>query len=170
MIGIIAAMEKEVKNFLSFMGNYKVKKIHYLTFYLGKVGKNKIVLCVSGIGKVSSGMIVSIMIDHFKGIDAIINIGVSGGYKGAVNCGDVVVGKNYSYADVDGTCFENHDYGQIPGLPTYLSGNEEMIKKIKEDVKVGTILTGDKFFTSHEECEKLVNTPTDCCLRKRSGN
>ena len=156
MIGIIAAMEKEVKNFLSLMGEYEEKKIHHITFYEGKVDNNDIVLCVSGIGKVSSSMIVSMMIDHFK-VDTVINIGVSGGFGKNVNCGDVVIGTMYSYADVDTTCFTGHEYGQIPYLPKYYFGDSALIKKIKTEAVYGTILTGDKFFTSFKECEKLVN-------------
>ena len=156
MIGIIAAMEKEVNNFLSLMEKYKTKKIHHLTIYLGKIGKQKIALSVSGIGKVSSSMIVSIMVDHFK-VDKIINIGVSGGYSVRVKCGEVVVGKKYSYADVDTSCFTGHEFGQVPGLPTYYTGDEDLISKIKTDVVFGTILTGDKFFTSGEECDEIVN-------------
>lgn len=154
MIGIIAAMEKEVTNFLSLMGKYEEKKIHHLTFFIGKVGNNDIVLCVSGVGKVSSSMIVSIMIDHFP-VEKIINIGVSGGFN--VNCGDVVVGTKYSYADFDTSCFPMHEYGQVSGLPKFLDGDPDLIKKIKTDVVYGTILTGDKFFTSVEECNDIVN-------------
>ena len=157
MIGIISAMEKEITNFLQMMKDYKETKIHHITFYEGKVGKNAIVLCVSGVGKVSAGLIVSIMVDHFKDVEKIINIGVSGGYYGAVQCGDVVVGTKYSYADADPTCFDGYLYGQIPNLPQFYHGDESLIKNIKNDVKFGTILTGDKFFASHEECEKIVN-------------
>lgn len=157
MIGIIAAMQKEVNNFLNMMKDYKETKIHHITFYEGKVGNNDIVLCVSGIGKVSAGLIVSIMVDHFNGITNIINMGVSGGYYGAVQCGDVVVGTKYSYADVDTTCFEGYLYGQVPNLPQFYNGDQELIKKIKTNVIYGTILTGDKFYTSSLECEKIVN-------------
>ena len=150
MIGIIAAMDKEVKSFLGLMGEYKEIKVHHITFYQGKVENKDIVLCVSGIGKVSSSMIVSIMIDHFK-ISCLLNIGVSGGFGKNVNCGDVVIGEKYSYADVDTTCFEGHLYGQIPYLPKYYFGDKELINKIKTKAIYGTILTGDKFFTSFTE-------------------
>ena len=157
MIGIIAAMEKEVKNFLELMGKYEEIKIHHLTFYKGKVNKNEIVLCVSGIGKVSSSMIVSILVDHFKNIEVIINIGVSGGYGKEMKCGSVVVGTKYSYADVDTSCFTGHLYGQVPALPLFYEGDKDLISKIKDDCFFGTILTGDKFFTSIDECDNIVN-------------
>ena len=53
MIGIIAAMEKEVTHLLELMKEYKEKKIYHITFYQGTIGKTEIVICVSGIGKVS---------------------------------------------------------------------------------------------------------------------
>ena len=102
-------------------------------------------------------MIVSIMVDHFKGIEKIINIGVSGGYGKNTNCGDVIVGVKYSYADVDATAFDNHLFGQVPYLPKYYFGDEDLIKRIKIDVKKGTILTGDKFFSDVNECNDIVS-------------
>ena len=157
MIGIIVAMEKESKDFLSLMKDVKEIKIHHLTFYKGSLNNKDIILTVSGVGKVSSSMIVSIMIDHFDNIEVIINLGVSGGYGALVTTGDVVVGTNYSYADVDTSCFTGYEYGEVPGLPLYYYGDEKLIKKIKSNVVYGTILTGDKFFTDFIECKKLVD-------------
>ena len=157
MIGIIVAMEKESKDFKALMKDVKEIKKHHLTFFTGSLNNKDIVLTVSGIGKVSSSMIVSIMIDYFKDIERIINLGVSGGYGALVNKGDVIVGTKYSYADVDTSCFTGYSYGEVPGLPLYFDGDPDLIKKIKSKVVFGTILTGDKFFTDFEECENIVN-------------
>lgn len=157
MIGIIVAMEKEAKDFLSLMKDVKETKIHHLTFYNGILDNKDIVLTISGIGKVSSSMIVSIMIDHFENIERIINLGVSGGYGALVTTGDVIVGAKYSYADVDTSCFTDHEYGEVPGLPLYYEGDPELISKIKTKVVFGTILTGDKFFTDFNECKNIVD-------------
>ena len=156
MIGIIVAMEKEAKDFLQKIQNIKETKIHQITFYEGTLDNLEVVLTISGVGKVSSSMIASFMIDHYKTIEKVINLGVSGGYGKHVKCGDVVVGTKYSYADVDCSCFDGYLYGQIPGLPKFFLGDEELISKIKADVVFGTILSGDKFFSEKEECDKIV--------------
>ena len=156
MIGIIVAMEKEAKDFLKNLQNIKETKIHHITFYEGTLGNLDIVLTISGIGKVSSSMIVSIMIDHYQNIEKVINLGVSGGYGDLVKCGDVVVGTKYSYADADCSCFENHIFGQIPYLPLFYTGDNDLISKIESNVVFGTILTGDKFFADKNDCDEIV--------------
>ena len=47
MIGIIVAMEKEAKDFLSLMKDVKETKIHHLTFYNGTLNNKDIVLRVN---------------------------------------------------------------------------------------------------------------------------
>lgn len=155
-IGIIAAMEKEVKNFKLMMKDLKEVKKQHITFYVGNINNNEIILVVSGIGKVSSGIIVATMVNTFNNIDRIINVGVSGGNARYLERGDVVIGVNYGYADVDCTVLDNHPYGQLFGFPKIFDADPVMLDLVKNnpgvcDFKLGTILTGDKFFGNNEE-------------------
>lgn len=159
-IGIIAAMEKEVVNFKKMMKDLKEVKKQHITFYVGEINNNEIILVVSGIGKVSSGIIVATMVNTFDNIDRIINVGVSGGNARYVNRGDVVIGVNYGYADVDCTVLDNHPYGQIFGFPKMFLADSLMLELVKNnqnlcEFKLGTILTGDKFFGNNEEINMI---------------
>lgn len=152
-IGIICAMEKESKDFLIAMGEYETIKIHHVTFYKGKIKNNEIIFAVSGIGKVQSSMIATLLFDNFT-IDKLINLGVSGGNSRYVKRGEVVIGESYSYADANAEAF-GHPFGSIPYCPKYYEGDKELISKVNEDCIIGTILTGDKFFIDGEEVKYL---------------
>lgn len=159
-IGIIAAMEKEVKYFKSMMDDLKEVKKQHLTFYVGKINNNEIILVVSGIGKVSSGIIVATMVNTFDNIDRIINVGVSGGNARYVERGDVVIGVNYSYADVDCRALDDYPFGRIFGFPKMFDCDQLMLDLVKNkgklsNFKLGTILTGDKFFIDDNEINQI---------------
>lgn len=161
-IAIIAAMEKEIKNLKEMMKDLDVLKVQHLTFYQGKINNNEIILVVSGIGKVLSGMLLATLVNTFSNIDHVINVGVSGGNGKYLSRGEVVVGLNYSYADCDCTALDNYPYGQIFGYPKYFEGDKEIINKIKKnsnlkDYKLGTILTGDKFYANNHEIQELTS-------------
>lgn len=164
-IVIVAAMDKEVEYLKNVMNNdfngFEVKKIHHYEFYIGKIYNNEIILTVSGIGKVQSGMLMSIIYDNFSDIDLVINNGISGGVKGNTRPGTVVIGCKYSFADVNITIDEGIKYGQMFGLPWLYYGDNksiDLLKKVDIDgVIFGDILTGDKFYTDKEETDNLIN-------------
>ncbi len=157
-IAIIGAMEVEVDYLISLMKDYQEKTVHNHKFYEGELFNHDIITCVSGIGKVSSGMLVSTLINNFENIDLIINIGISGGVRGKIKATDVVVANKLSYADSDVSVFgSKYVFGQMPNCPPYFEANEKYLKILeKENVNFGMILTGDKFFSDEVEVMKII--------------
>lgn len=153
-IGIIGAMQKEVENLITKIVDLQEVKKQNITFYVGKLNNVEVVVVIGGVGKVASGMIVATMVNTFDDIEKIINVGVSGGNSDYVNRGDVVVGENYSYADVDLTPF-GYEYGQIGDVRLF-QGDKKMLDSITNDCHKGTILSGDKFFINKKEIDGLV--------------
>ena len=118
------------------------------------------IVTVSGIGKVQAGMLTSIIFDHFDKIDLVINNGISGGVKENSFPGSVIIGLNYSYADVFVPLDEGNVFGQMSGLPRLYKGYKRAIDILKleniENVIFGDILTGDKFFTDYDETSNII--------------
>lgn len=83
-IVIIGAMKVEINFLLEKIAKYNTINHFKYTFYEGKFLGNELVIVESGIGKVASGMLVSAILNYYKNIDLIINVGVSGGVKGKV--------------------------------------------------------------------------------------
>ncbi|MFC5631142.1 MULTISPECIES: 5'-methylthioadenosine/adenosylhomocysteine nucleosidase [Streptococcus] len=155
-IGIIAAMEEELRTLIPHLKNAKESKVLGKNYYTGKIAQHEVVLVQSGIGKVMSAMSVAILADHFN-VDAIINTGSAGAVSDGLMIGDVVVADKLAYHDVDVTAF-GYSYGQMAGQPLYFESDSHLVfifqKALHEkqlSSHIGLITTGDSFIASQEK-------------------
>ena len=95
-IAVIGAMNEEITFLKTKMDNLKEEKVFPYDFFTGNLYNNEIVLVESGIGKVSSGALFATLVNKYKDLDVIFNVGVSGGVKGKTNTGDVVISSKFS--------------------------------------------------------------------------
>ena len=129
-IGIIAAMEEELKLLVENLGDKTEHDVLGNTYYEGKLGNHQVFLVQSGIGKVMSAMSVAILSDHF-GVDAVINTGSAGAVAPGLKIGDVVVADKLVYHDVDVTAF-GYDYGQMAAQPLYFESDQNFVKTFEQ--------------------------------------
>ena len=161
--GIIVAMEEELLPIKNIMQEVEIKTVYGLEFYEGNVKDKQYVLVRSGIGKVNAARAAQAMIDNYD-LDYVINIGSAGGLHDELNIYDFVIGKDIVQHDFDITAF-GHEKGFITGIGTSLHSSDELIEEYSKalqglegssfKVKVGTIATGDKFFTDTKSKEML---------------
>ena len=163
LIGIIGAMDEEVEALKKEMVIEEEYKQANMQYYKGSLEGKKVVVVVSGIGKVNAAICTQILINKFD-VDIVINVGVAGGIGAEVQPGDVVVGKSLIQHDMDATKF-GYPLGQIPRLETFdFKSDENLVKLVKEvslaDYKVleGKIVTGDQFVADKDKVEFLLST------------
>lgn len=156
---IIGAMLQEITFLLEKLYSYNEVKHYKYTFYEGKLFDKEIIIVASGIGKVASGLLVSALVNYYKEIDLIINVGVSGGVSDKLEIGDIIVANYLKYADVDVTIFPHYEFGQIPNAPTKFPTVIERLKtlEISRPYQVGMIISGDQFYHRKAEVETLIN-------------
>ncbi|MGL4818776.1 MAG: 5'-methylthioadenosine/adenosylhomocysteine nucleosidase, partial [Bacilli bacterium] len=156
-IGIIGAMDTEVKTLKANLKNTEVTKKAGLEFHAGELSGKKVVVVQSGIGKVNAALCTQILIDEFN-VRALINTGVAGGLFKDLAVGDVVIASQAVEHDFDVTAF-GHKKGYVAGMhgdgnPTYFETDEALAKLVKEvasevleDNKayIGTVASGDVF-------------------------
>ncbi|HGL8835814.1 TPA: 5'-methylthioadenosine/adenosylhomocysteine nucleosidase [Streptococcus agalactiae] len=159
-IGIIAAMEEELKLLVENLEDKSQETVLSNVYYSGRYGEHELVLVQSGVGKVMSAMSVAILVESFK-VDAIINTGSAGVVATGLNVGDVVVADTLVYHDVDLTAF-GYDYGQMSMQPlyfhsdkTFVSTFEAVLSKEEMTSKVGLIATGDSFIAGQEKIDVI---------------
>ncbi|HEO8113276.1 TPA: 5'-methylthioadenosine/adenosylhomocysteine nucleosidase [Streptococcus agalactiae] len=159
-IGIIAAMEEELKLLVENLEDKSQETVLSNVYYSGRYGEHELVLVQSGVGKVMSAMSVTILVESFK-VDAIINTGSAGAVATGLNVGDVVVADTLVYHDVDLTAF-GYDYGQMSMQPlyfhsdkTFVSTFEAVLSKEEMISKVGLIATGDSFIAGQEKIDVI---------------
>lgn len=165
MIGIIAAMQKEMSLLREKVGEESITQICGIRFYEGKIKDKEVVLCSSGIGKVNATIAATILIEYY-GCSLIVNTGIAGGING-VNPKDIVLAKELSYSDVDATAF-GYAFGQVPGMPKAYLPNLDCIIRMKKiltklglDYKEAIVYSADSFITSLGQVSK-VNTSIPC--------
>lgn len=159
-IGIIAAMEEELKLLVENLEDKSQETVLSNVYYSGRYGEHELVLVQSGVGKVMSAMSVAILVESFK-VDAIINTGSAGAVATGLNVGDVVVTDTLVYHDVDLTAF-GYDYGQMSMQPlyfhsdkTFVSTFEAVLSKEEMTSKIGLIATGDSFIAGQEKIDVI---------------
>lgn len=151
MIGIIGAMEIEVKALKAMLENRENKVISGIEFAKGRIHKKEVVIAACGIGKVFAAIAAEAMILEYNP-ELIINTGVAGSTDERLGLLDIAIAENVVQHDMDTT-----PLGDPPGL---LSGIN--IVNIPSDKKVadlfqtiidelginyirGTIASGDEF-------------------------
>lgn len=159
MIGIIGAMDVEVSNIIDKIQNVNIKKIGIYTYYQGLLEGKEVVLLKSGIGKVSSAVGTSLMIENYHP-EVIINTGIAGGVA-PLHTKDLCLASCLTYGDVDATVFD-YALGQVPQMPQYYLADTEYLNKIKNVLndmgyayKEVLAVTSDSFITSLD----MVNIP-----------
>ena len=132
MIGIIGAMEDELKLLCETMGKYVTQKTGIYEFYTGKIEGKDVTILQCGIGKVSAAVGCSLLIQHFKP-NCVINTGSAGGISPGLKVGDAIISTGLVYHDVDVTAF-NYAPGQLPGQPQIFPVDEKLVKLAEDAV------------------------------------
>lgn len=150
MIGIIVAMEEELKAIMEYANVINKEKKYNTVFTICTLNNKKIVLVKCGVGKVNASRITQLLIDSYN-IDYIINTGVAGGLYDS-NVLDIVIAEKLVQHDFDITVF-SHEKGYITEIGKYISADKGLIKRAKQidkNIKIGVIATGDQFITNYQ--------------------
>lgn len=160
-IGIIGAMDEEVKILKEEMTIDKRLKKANMEFFQGMLWNKPVVVVTCGIGKVNAAVCTQILIDDF-GVSKVLNVGVAGGIGEGIVPGDVVVASNLVQHDMDTSAFGDK-LGQIPRLNTFdFKCDEALVEAAKKSCQVlesnsfiGRIVSGDQFIASVDKIRWL---------------
>lgn len=165
MIGIIGAMDEEVKELLERVNIVSTYSAASMTFTQGTLMDKDVVIVRSGIGKVNAAICTQILVDKFN-ISAVINTGIAGSLDADIDIADIVLSKDVLHHDVDATGF-GYELGQIPrmdvkafdGDSTLIKCGEDAVKKLFPETKafVGRIVSGDQFISDNAKKEFITS-------------
>lgn len=158
-VGIIGAMDEEVRALKEKMETPKVQEMAGLEFVMGKLAKMSVVVVQCGIGKVNAALCTQILIDQFH-VEAIINIGVAGALYPGLEIGDIVISSDAMYHDFDTSAFGD-PIGTIPRMKeSIFQADSKLIHLAKEageriktvhNVYVARIVSGDQFISDKQK-------------------
>lgn len=160
-VALIGAMEPEIELLKNALQDLKEHQFGALTMYSGMYADKRVILSLSGIGKVNAAVATALLIAHFHP-DCVINTGSAGGIGDGLKVGDVVIGVQTAHHDVDVTAF-GYVAGQVPQMPARFDGDEHLIAAAQraaaafEQAKVhkGLIVSGDQFINSDEKLQHI---------------
>ena len=162
MIGIIAAMDVEMKSLRSYMENTETEVISGIRFVRGTLEGKDVVTAVCGIGKVFAALCAQTMILHYQP-RCIINTGVAGTLTDALTIGSIAVSSAVVQHDMD-TSPIGDPVGLISGInKVELPADRLLTGQLSACAKVmgiktatGVIASGDQFVASAERKAFIV--------------
>jgi adenosylhomocysteine nucleosidase len=132
MIGIIGAMEEEIRLLKSALEKASEEKVAGFSFHQGELDGKPVVLLRCGIGKVNAAVGCALLIDRYRP-SLVINTGSAGGLHPDLTFGDVVVSDGLVHHDVDVTAF-GYEFGQVPGQPAVYRVRPELMERAEKAI------------------------------------
>lgn len=163
-IGIIGAMDDEVREIISQLKDRNTETVSGIEFNTGTLYGKNVVIAKCGIGKVFAAICTEAMIIKYSP-DLIINSGVGGALAGGLRPLDIVFADKLVQHDMD-TSAIGDPVGLVSGINKVYFDTDPRAREIlvaaAQDLSVscvvGTIATGDKFISAAMDKARLVDT------------
>jgi adenosylhomocysteine nucleosidase len=176
---LLGAFSDEVKLLEQSVSHKKVKMVHGIQFTTGKLNGRKVVIALTGIGKVNAAMTTTLMLQSFRPSEVLFT-GIAGGINPELLPGDIVIGRETTYHDFGYITFQKQATRQtrnpITGEynPAFFKADSALLEKTVAAAKkiefvstsesrrapkviLGRIVTGDVFVSSEEKVNQLLN-------------
>ena len=160
-IGIIGAMEDEVRELISRLTDRETEKVSGIEFNIGKLCGKSVVIAKCGVGKVFAAICAEAMIIKYAPA-IIVNTGVGGAVDKSLNPLDIVFADKLVQHDMD-TSPIGDPVGLISGINrVYFDTDRRALEILSGYAKdkaitslVGTVATGDKFIAEKADKERI---------------
>lgn len=169
-VGLIGAMDEEIKLLLAQMQHSSFTIRAGITFYEGTFHGMSIVLCKSGVGKVNAAVTTQILIDRFD-VEAILFTGVAGALHPSLQIGDIVVSSSCMQHDMDVTPL-GYERGVIPyqEMSEFTAADDLVQLSLVACARLfpghyrsGKVLSGDQFVANREFVRALYEQMNGVC-------
>jgi adenosylhomocysteine nucleosidase len=169
----VAALEENLAQATS-------QEIEGVKFTLGTIAGRPVVTAWTGVGKVNTAVVTTLLIEHFEPT-RVIHTGIAGGIDPNLEPGDIVIAKQTAHHDMGYIGAEGFEPGGVknrfaedtnptffPADPNVLAVAQQAGGRTRFDpishrngqrpprVVTGTIVTGDVFVASKSKCEELA--------------
>ena len=161
-IGIIGAMEDEVRELISRLSDRVTECVSGIEFNVGEIYGKRVAIAKCGVGKVFAAICAEAMIIKYNPA-LIVNTGVAGAVEKSLRPLDIVFADKLVQHDMD-TSPIGDPVGLISGINrVYFETDERALIVLSEAAreqgvtyKVGTVATGDKFIAQRADKERIA--------------
>ena len=173
-VGIIGAMDIEVKVLREQLEDAKEASYGGLVFVEGKLGGTSVVIVKSGIGKVNAALCTQLLVLKFA-VTHVINTGIAGAMSSGLKVLDFVVSTDALYHDFDTTGFgykptviPQMDCSDFTADSTMIKAAQAAFESLKDSsshkLVAGRIASGDQFISSKELKNKIRSVCNPACV------
>ena len=160
-IGIIGAMDDEVRELISRLENRVSEKVSGIEFNVGELYGKRVVVAKCGVGKVFAAICAEAMIIKYAPA-LVVNTGVGGALEKSLRPLDIVFADKLVQHDMD-TSPIGDPVGLISGINrVYFETDKRALdvltaaaEELKIKYSVGTVATGDKFIAEKADKERI---------------
>ncbi|MCI9455793.1 MAG: 5'-methylthioadenosine/adenosylhomocysteine nucleosidase [Oscillospiraceae bacterium] len=166
--GIIGAMDSEVALLRDSMEVERTEEISGLTYYIGTLCGQKVIVVCCSIGKVNAAICAQTLAAVFK-VDRLVNVGVAGALDERLRIFDVVVSEKLCYHDADLDIFERN-----PPFVSEYAADKDMVRLAEQACEKiagtdfrcfgGRIVSGDRFVSENAEKQRIVGQFHPMCV------
>ncbi len=175
--GLVGAFGTEVALVKQALQRPKTVIVDGLTFTTGRIGRQRVVVAETGIGKVNAAMTTTLMLNHFRP-RRLLFTGIAGGTNPTLQPGDIVIASQTIHHDYQSITFDqkptiqtrNGVSGQMN--PAYFPADSGLLLRAQTvartvvfepvpgttrppAVVTGTVVTGDQFISSSQKVAQL---------------
>ena len=162
-IGIIGAMDDEVRELISRLSDRRTEKVSGIEFNVGELYGKNVVVAKCGVGKVFAAICAEAMIIKYAPA-LVVNTGVGGAIEKSLRPLDIVFADKLVQHDMD-TSPIGDPVGLISGINrVYFETDKRALdvltaaaEELKIKYSVGTVATGDKFIAEKADKERISN-------------
>ena len=162
-IGIIGAMEPEVRGLIAKLEGASCETVSGISIYTGTLLGKRVAIAKCGIGKVFAAVCAEVMILKYSP-SLIVNTGVGGALSGGLTTGDIVIARDLVQHDMD-TSAIGDPKGLVSGInKIYFEADKRASDILLSSARalglratLGRIASGDKFIASAEDKCRIVS-------------
>lgn len=173
-IGVIGAMDVEVKALKAILTESKVTCAFGLEYVEGKLDGVPVVVVKSGIGKVNAALCTQYLVTNF-GVTHVINTGIAGAMASGLKVLDFVVSTDAMYHDFDVRGFgypvcvipqmECSDFEADCGMVEAAKAAFAQLPEAQgHDLVAGRVASGDQFISSKEQKLEIKERCSPACV------
>ncbi|GAB2600735.1 5'-methylthioadenosine/adenosylhomocysteine nucleosidase [Spirosoma areae] len=174
--GLLGAFGAEVALVKESVKRPKTVVVDGVSFTTGRIGKQRVVIAETGIGKVNAAMTTTLLLNHFRP-RRVLFTGIAGGTNPDLQPGDIVIARQTAHHDYQTLTPDRQPTRQTYSLsgkfnPAFFPADSVMLQQAQtvirsitfESVPVtrrpptvltGIVVTGDQFISSAEKVAQL---------------
>ena len=171
-IGMIVAMNKELKSYFAKLGNVEEIENNAYTIWKATVYGKEIYLAKSGVGEISAAGATQYLITKYD-VELIINFGICGKLSPNLKLLDTVVVKSVVHYQFDVSEIDDVKPGVYMNNSPYIDADNRLIAHLMSldaNLKEVVCASGDLFVARKEDKEYLIkNFNADICEMESAG-